>query len=160
MRWSELRHRTELSFAPEVRGRVSVHSTKYSSGTSGCQCGRGWITVDGVEVAGLNTAEAWFPQSPHYDRCPVIHEERTPGALVEKGEFTRFDLHDACWAVLHENVHTLLSNERPIVRAMAVLNERVGTMRLKRVRPHEPHPLVRAMIDLRLQAAAQSAAGV
>lgn len=160
MRWSQLRHRVELSFAPEVRGRVSVHSTKYSSGRSGCQCGRGWITVDGVEVAGLNTAEAWFPQSPFYDRCPVAHDERTPGMLVEKGEFTRFDLHDACWALLHENVHTLLSDERPLVRTIAVLNERVGATRLKRMRPSEAHPLVLAMIDLRLQVAVSADAGV
>ena len=129
-----------------------MHSTKYSSGMSGCQCGRGWITVDGAEVAGLNTAEAWFPESPYYDRCPIGDHERTVGRLVEKGEFTRFDLHEACWAVLNENVYRLLTDERPIVRAMAVLNERVGATRLERIRPGEAHPLVRAMIDLRLQA--------
>jgi hypothetical protein len=149
MRWTELRKRTEELFDPARRPRLTVHSTHYSN--VGCQCGRGWIAVDGRELAGLNSREAMDPHSPHCNRGPILDSERTTGRLTEPGEFTRFELHDACWELVHSNPHSLLDDERPLVRALAVLHAKVGRNRIERQLATETHPLVRYLIDLRLK---------
>jgi hypothetical protein len=134
-----------------MKGRITVHSTRYSSYTD-CRCGRGWIELDGREIAGLNTAEAWHPASPYAGRGPITESERIPGHLHEKAEFTRFDLHDACWEYVHSNAHASLSSAAPLLRGLAVLHGKVGRNRLESHLASETHPLVRHLAEMRLQA--------
>ncbi len=129
---------------------MTVHSTRYG----GCSCGRGWLAVDGKEIADFNTLLAWS----HYRRPGLLARatediqagQRSPGALVEPGEFTRFELHEACWEFIHSNPQESLKDERPLVRALAVLHAKAGRNRLKALAESENHPLVLALIDLRL----------
>lgn len=69
---------------------------------------------------------------------------------MEPGEFTRFELHEACWEFIHSNPQESLKDERPLVRALAVLHAKAGRNRLKALAESENHPLVLALIDLRL----------
>jgi hypothetical protein len=82
----------------------------------------------------------------------VADGERKPGNVVEPGEFSRFDLHEACWEYIHSSVTDSLNSGNPLVASLAVLNAKVGKGRLKKLAAKELHPLTRALLDFRLQA--------
>ena len=157
MKWSKLRKLVEETFADSVRGRVQVHTTAYQ-----CSCGRGWITVDGEEAADLSTLVWWTKHGTAWHEsagtesfapAPVPDEERTPGRLVEPGEFSRFDLHEACWAYLNDvSLSDALASENPLIASLAVLNARVGKNRMRRLRETPLHPLTRALLQFRMEA--------
>jgi hypothetical protein len=154
MRWSGVRKRVESRFADSVRGRVHLYSTRYE-----CSCGRGWITVDGEEIANLCTFSSWTRHRAIFHetsstRCArhraVEDRERTPRLLVERGEFSRFDLHLACWDFLHLKLPEALASENPLIVSLAVLDARTGRRKLETLRREALHPLTRALLEFRL----------
>jgi hypothetical protein len=159
MKWSSLKKRVEDTFAPAVRGRVHIYSTAYQ-----CSCGRGWFAVDGKEIADLNTLLAGSIYGAVYHETTkteclkhpaVSSEDRLEGNLVERGEFSRFDLHEACWEYLHDlDPDQALSSENPLIVALAVLSSKVGKRRLRALaaHPEQLHPLARALLEFRMQA--------
>jgi hypothetical protein len=157
MRWSKVRKLVEESFADSVRGRVTVHGTTYSSYTA-CTCGRGWIAVDGQDVADMQSLLQW-PTYQGQGRAtnewghPVIEpSERHVGCLVEPGEFTRAQLFEACFQYIHSNPHESLRSDNPLIRSLAVLNARVGKNRLRSLsEAHDLHPLTRFLLEFRME---------
>lgn len=159
MKWSSLKKRVEDTFSPAVRGRVQIFSTAYQ-----CSCGRGWFTVDGEEIADLSTMlsgsiyRAIYHETTKTEcaKHPAVKaEDRTEGKLVERGEFSRFDLHEACWEYLHDlGPDQALRSPNPLIKALAVLSARVGKRRLRALAAHSEqlHPLARALLMFRLQA--------
>lgn len=157
MRWSKVKKLIENSFAESVKSRVKVYSTHYSL----CTCGRGWITVDGEQIVNLCTEQsrnkytALFHESSNVScavHSAVKDEDRTEGRLTEEGEFSRFDLHIACWDYLHQSVKDSLESENPLIKSLAVLNAKVGKGRLVKIAEQNLHPLTRALLDFRLKA--------
>ncbi|MEQ1559808.1 MAG: hypothetical protein ABL933_12825 [Methyloglobulus sp.] len=156
MKWSKLKQLVEDGFAPSLKGRVHIYSTAYQ-----CSCGRGWFTIDGEEIADLSTmlSGSIYPAVNHEatnTRCAkhpaVPMSDRTPGKIVEPGEFSRFDLHKACWEYIH-NIgpdRSLLSNN-PLIVALSVLSEKIGTRKLKLMAKNSDlHPLVKKLLEFRL----------
>lgn len=156
MRWSKVKKLVEDSFAESVKGRVQIYSTHYQ-----CSCGRGWITIDGKELVNLSTmlssiiyrcayhetTNTIFPKHP-----AVPDEERTPNKLVEDGEFSRFDLHIACWDYLHQSIKDSLESKNPLIKSLAILSAKVGKGRLSEIAIQNLHPLTHALLDFRLEA--------
>jgi hypothetical protein len=155
MRWSRLKKIVEASFAESVKGRVRIYSTRYR-----CSCGRGWITVDGEELADLSTLasgnkyRAVYHETTRtvYAKYPAVpKEERVPGRAAEPGEFSRFDLHEACWEYVHTSVNDSIKSDNPLVNSLAVLNAKVGKTRLRSLAQRELHPLVRSLVEFRMK---------
>lgn len=90
--------------------------------------------------------------TPFPKHSAVPNEERTPNKLVENGEFSRFDLHIACWDYLHQSVKDSLASENPLIKSLAVLNAKVGKGRLVEIAKQNLHPLTRALLDFRIEA--------
>ncbi len=156
MRWSKLRKLVEDSFAESGRGRVHVYSTRYQ-----CSCGRGWVTIDGKELANLCTFLSGSKYRAIYHETTkteclkhpaVKDEERGIGNAVEPGEFSRFDLHEACWEYVHSSINDSLNSENPLVVSLAVLNAKVGKSRLRKLSSQQLHPLTNALLDFRMKA--------
>jgi hypothetical protein len=156
MKWSKLKKLVEESFAQSVKGRVYLYSTRYQ-----CSCGRGWITLDGKEMVDLSTMLSGliyrcdYHESTKTDcaRHPAVPDEaRKPGNLVEPGEFSRFDLHKACWEYIHQSVDESLQSDNPLIVSIAVLNAKVGKGRLRDLAGKKLHPLTRALLEFRLKA--------
>src|SRR5205823_283694 len=84
----------------------------------------------------------------------VPDEARKPGNLIEAGEFSRFDLHEACWEYIHSNVNDSLKSNNPLIVSLAVLNAKVGKGRLKKMAEQKLHPLTRALLEIRLKSEA------
>jgi hypothetical protein len=82
---------------------------------------------------------------------PAVPEEaRKPGNLVEPGEFSRFDLHEACWEYMHSSVNDSLNSNNPLIVSLAVRNAKVGKGRLKSLARQKLHPLTRALLEIRV----------
>lgn len=155
MRWSKVKQLVEERFAKRVQGRVHVYSTHYQ-----CPCGRGWITIDREELVDFSTMLSGLKYHALYHettktpcaRHPAIRDEdRTPGNLVEPGEFSRFDLHKACWEFLHTSIDQALASPNPLLVALALLDARVGKRRLQKVQAETLHPLANALFKFRKQ---------
>ena len=156
MRWSKVKKLVEDSFAESVKKRVQIYSTHYQ-----CSCGRGWITIDAEELVDLSTMLSSMiyrcvyheASNVPYPKHPAVSDdERTPNKLIEDGEFSRFDLHIACWDYLHQSVKDSLESKNPLIKSLAVLNAKVGKGRLVEIAKQNLHPLTRALLDFRVDA--------
>jgi len=156
MRWSKVKKLVESSFAESVKSRIQIYSTHYQ-----CSCGRGWITLDGKELVDLSTMLSAMiyrcvyhetTNIPYPKHPAVLDNERTPNKLVEDGEFSRFDLHIACWDYLHQSIKDSLESKNPLIKSLAVLSAKVGRGRLSEIAKQDLHPLTRALLDFRVEA--------
>jgi hypothetical protein len=138
MRWSKVKKLVEDSFADCVKRRVKIYSTRYQ-----CSCGRGWITIDGEELVDLSTMLSGLiyrcdfhesTNTPFAKHPAVANEDRTPSKLVEDREFSRFDLHIACWDYLHQSIKDSLASNNPLIKSLAVLHAKVGKGRLLKLK--------------------------
>jgi uncharacterized membrane protein len=159
MKWSKLKQTIEDKFADSVKGRVELFSTRYNKPNS--STGRGWITIDGEQIVNFSTMKSGeIYRCVYHEATPtdcVTHpavpdEQRTPGQLIEEGEFSRFDLHNCCFEYLNLTVEQGLAHESPLINLLAILDKRLGKRRLPLLKEKIRHPLVRRMLDLRLKA--------
>jgi hypothetical protein len=140
MRWSELKSRVEAEFADELRERVCVHVTRHHARS---RSGRGWITVDGKEVANFCDWSVYYPNPDH--------RPSAKDALAAYGELRAWDFKQACWSLIHYGVEAALASGDPLREALAVMHRKVGKRRLVDIAKHEQlHPLVRFFVDLRM----------
>jgi hypothetical protein len=159
MRWSKLKQTIEDKFADCVKGRVEIFCTVYNKPNS--STGRGWMTIDGQEIANFSTIKSaanfgYFFHEATPTACmkhPAVKEEdRTPGLVTEEGEFSRYDLCECCFAYLNMTVEQGLAHNSPLINVLAVLDKRLGKRRLPLLKDQKLHPLVQKMLDLRLDA--------
>lgn len=159
MKWSKLKHNVENRFADSVRGRVEIFSTRYNKPNS--NSGRGWITIDGVEIANFSTMKSGaIYRCVYHEATPtncVTHpaiktEDRTPGALIEEGEFSRFDLHNCCFEYLNLSIEEALLHPSPIINMLAILDGRFGKRRFTALDRTSLHPLVKSLFEFRADA--------
>ena len=141
MRWSELRSRVESEFADHIRERVSVHVTRHHARS---RSGRGWITIDGKEIANFCDWSVYYPNPKHR---PSYKD-----ALAEYGELRAWDFKEACWALVHDGVDACMESGEPLRQALAVLHRKFGKRRLQELlsRSDSLHPLVRFLAEFRL----------
>ena len=162
MKWSKLKSEIESRFADSVGGRVEIWTTAYRKPNS--TTGRGWITLDAKELVNFSTALSWVKHGAYYHESTntvclkhpeVKKEDRNPSNLIEEGEFSRFDLHQACWDCLSMAIEEQLQNRNPLIRSLATLDRRTGSRRLQKVDADSQHPLVGFFVRLWRQAEAE-----
>src|SRR5262245_60161222 len=140
MKWSKLKKLVEAGFAPSVRGHVHVHSTE--NRPRGEAYDVGWIEIDKKAVGVFKCFLYYHPDG---------EERPTPaGQFARPGEFSRHDLHSACWYIVHAGVDNASESNEPILVSLAVLDRRVGKRRLRRMaQATDLHPLARALLEYR-----------
>lgn len=157
MQWSKLKQTIENRFADNVKGRVELFSTAYRKPNS--NNGRGWITIDKEEIVNFATIKSRQNFGAYYHEAtqtnclthPAVEvSERTPGELIEEGEFSRFDLHNCCWEYLNLTIEEGLEHKSPIINSLAVLDKRLGKRRLIALDKDKLHPLTKRLFEFRL----------
>jgi hypothetical protein len=140
MRWSELRSRVEAEFADEIRERVSVHVTRHHKLS---RSGRGWITIDGKEIANFCDWSVYYPNSEH--------RASQKDALAAYGELRAWDFKEACWAIVHDGIEPALNSGDPLRQGLAVLHRKFGKRRLDALlmQRESLHPLVLFLAEFR-----------
>ncbi len=165
MIWSKLKKRVEGRFAASVAGHVKLWCTGYHGAPD--HMGRAWITLDGKEIAAMcqftkeyqygKRAAALRQERGCEDfRCPESLdgyyevEREVEQQLVEEGIFSRGDFESALEEYLSLAIDDILKSQNPIIRALGMLDKRLGKRRLAaRAESEEKHPLVRQMLQVR-----------
>ncbi len=158
MIWSKLKKLIKERFADNVKKEIDFFMTEYDNDS---HYGRAWITINGKEVVNFSTAESFEHFGKPWNELTVDEnwarhskisdEDRTPGYLVEKGEFSRGDFTKSCFAYLDYNIQEAHQSEHPIIRMLAVLDRRTGKRKLKELLETENNPLVKYFLKYRIE---------
>jgi hypothetical protein len=132
MRWSKLKQRIESGFAPEIAERVEVHTTRYRRAHDGA--GRSWITVDGAEIINMDMLSG------------ELFPFETRAAC---GRYAAYDLPNSMRAFLNMNIGDALQSQNPLIRALAVIDRRIGKRRIQLLDPSTETSPVAEFIRLR-----------
>ncbi|MBM4027823.1 MAG: hypothetical protein FJ280_20845 [Planctomycetes bacterium] len=147
MKWSQLRARIESLWVDSVRGRIQIGSTAYGRSSDG----RGWITVDGQEIIVMtwSNAESWrYPRDPE-------GQERWADAVRQAhaaNMFSRGEWHGALFDYLSMSMDEILKSDNPLIRAIGMLDARLGKRRLRKLDVSRENALVQRLYYLRCDA--------
>jgi len=161
MKWSQLKKRVEDNLADSVKGKVEFFTTAYRKPKS--INGRGWITVEGKEIVNFSSTdsaivyERYFNETtPDNKKRYATHEKvdpisRSEGSLIEKGEFSRFDLHICMFESLNMAVTQMIEHDSPIVQSLGILDKRTGTRTLEKLSTRTFDSLPQFFLEYRLK---------
>lgn len=147
MRWSGLRSLVLERFAPELRGRLDIQSTRYGN----CTCGHAWLTFDGEVIANFCTranyiADGYEIGSPR--RNPMYQRQ-----FADFGELSRQDAYRACWDFVHElSIEQAMQDDDPLIQSLAMADGRIGKRRLAQIDTSRLHQLAAHILDIRRKA--------
>lgn len=160
MQWSRLKRNIESFFADSVKGRVGLHSTRYR--TMHDHDGRAWITLDGEEIVNMVHVWKWLRRVDqratslagksvrwHHDDPRVKAAE---AQLEDECIFTQSHLGGAMHEYQSLSIADILESDNPIIRAIGMLDRRVGIRRLRKIDGPREHALVRATHMFRCRA--------
>jgi len=160
MQWSRLKSLVESRHASSLGRRVTLHQARYRHARE--EVGRVWIAIDGREVAAFATHMGWARVRPATDR---LMDERgawgsseayaqasaeVEAGLWAAGQFSDAVALDDLETYLSLSVEAALTAASPLIRALAMLDARLGKGRLRALAPTpEEHALVRTLYALR-----------
>jgi hypothetical protein len=163
MQWSKLRSTVESRFAPALGRRVTLHQARYRYTRE--EVGRVWISVDGRDSASFATGAAARDTGDEAVRLLDEHDARETTAADEQaaadasatarasGVYSDRDAIAELRAFLSMPVEEALASPSPLLRALAVLDARVGKRRLAALAAApDLHPLVRTLLAVRCDA--------
>jgi hypothetical protein len=163
MKWSRLKSLVEERFAPSVARRVALHQARYRHANE--EVGRITLTVDRKEAAAFATHMGWRRVRPLADELMHAREAwGSPAAyaraeaevrdrLRAEGEFSDAAAIEDLEAFLSMSIEDALASPSPLVRALAMLDGRLGKRRLRAFHFTEnEHVLVRALHSVRCEA--------
>ena len=144
MRWSKLRTRVEEFFADSVKGRVGLHSTRY-----GGSSGRDWITLDGQELVNMPHWYSWHV----WRRRKALADGEDQDKLSDYESLFQYgSLGESLFDYLTMPIDGILGSPNILIRALGMLDRRVGKRRLKTLVDDNAHPLVRLLHRFRCDA--------
>jgi hypothetical protein len=161
MNWSRLKSQVESRFSDKVKGRVELRSTRYRRAHD--QDGRAWITIDKKEIINMSTVRAWglaFWAAYHYSR---VEHPNDPDAghrgwdpakenLHKQSIFWQTDLGQAMFDYLNLSMREILASDNILIRALGMLDARLGKRRALALDVENEHPLVRRLHAFRCEA--------
>ncbi|PZQ18999.1 MAG: hypothetical protein DI565_00960 [Ancylobacter novellus] len=151
MRWSKTRQTLENRFAAPVRERVAIHVTRYHGAPD--QEGELWMTIDGKKIYGSSyyafikgLSELAPPSS---DWRPAAVHAAAELELQSRGIVSHGSLIAAAIKSLNHSIDEMIRSPHPFIRALAVLDRRMGRRRLASLDIGGEHELVRMAAALR-----------
>ncbi|KAA3619267.1 MAG: hypothetical protein DWQ05_00685 [Calditrichaeota bacterium] len=163
MSWSKIKKSIEITFAASMRNRVELHATCYDRAQKNPQNydARAWITIDGTEFIRFSATDSWHHFGAHFHETTITECEthravektgRTPGNLMERGEFSKQDFLACCQIYPNLDFQSAVTNPSPIIQMIAFLDSRLGKGKLKKMSEEKMHPLPRAIFQIRKEA--------
>ena len=134
MQWSKLRIRAKSFIVLSLRRRVDFHVTSYRQ--SHDEAEKAWVTLDGKRIF----TASWY-RHQYAGTEPEELEQHRPQQFG-----------DALRSYLDPPVADALTSKDPFIKAMAMIDRRVGRERLQKHKPKKgDHSLIRLFYDLRIQ---------
>ncbi|MBM4429543.1 MAG: hypothetical protein FJ026_04235 [Chloroflexi bacterium] len=138
-RWSKLKRDVESLFADSVKGRVALHATHYGP-DRWLYDFREWIAIDGQEVMTTVPARRWLCAGG--DRRELAQE-----SFFEQGELV-----SAMHEYLSMSIGEIIRSENVIIRALGMLDGRLGKRRLRALDVSNEPKLVQLLYAFRCHA--------
>lgn len=136
MSWSKLKKQFKERIAPCLGKRIDFHTTGYR-GYTGSDDGRAWITIDGEEITNMAWVWEWYTSDLEAGRCSV---------------FPQRALGEAMFAYLNNSIEDALVHENQLIRALSMLDRRLGKRRLQNMDVRTEPPLLQLLYLVRCQA--------
>lgn len=150
MDWSKVKQRAEERFADSLRGRLTLHLTRYR--TSHDQLYELWLSWDGQKLAGVSDGEfyktVYNHQAAHGGSGgkPLLWDEAE--ASSPSGWLSKRLIEES----LNLSIEAMVSHESPVLRALGMADFRLGERRLRKVDIGNEHPLVASVARVRCRA--------
>lgn len=119
--------------------------------------GRAWLTVDGREVASFcefGFENAWRDAGRREGAIGWPFTDSAHATIRAAGARDKADLLDALGTCIGSSIEPLLASPDPLVRALAMLDRRLGKGRLVKLDVASEHPLVAELHRIRCEAEA------
>ena len=126
MRWSQLKKRIEDGFAESVKGRVKLYSMKYRKFSDGW--GNARIEIDGQQIIDMNSVKFSWEQRKlegQGKKRKVAEEILKDDNLISQWDFT-----GALYDYLNMSIRKIQLSDDPVIRAIGMLDNRLGKRRL------------------------------
>jgi hypothetical protein len=163
MQWSKLKSRIEQFFTPTLRGRVELRSVRYRGAHD--QEGRGYITVDGVEVWSMCSLKheqiEWerITKTSTDTGLPRWQAQKHVQAELEReGVLSQYGYYRSLEQYCNNSIEENLSSANVLLRALAMIDSRVGRRRLDTFPIGTEHQMVIYFHELRKNANERTAA--
>lgn len=142
MHWSKAKQLAESYFAPSMKRRVSLHSTKYRRADDGL--GRGWITIDGEEAWNFCTYRYYLGEQrlegerrnapKNLTDVSAGSDESSGGGIAKtleaEGVMHQGYFEAAVRSYPLSSIEGLIQSDNTVHRALAMLDRRLGKRRL------------------------------
>ena len=154
MQWSKLRASVRALICPELRKRVDFHVTRYTPRS--IRSRSGLVTIDGKKILELSyyrfvmQGDGWCAAAPSGRAFPGHLEWQWSPKQTDEIHPPQH-LGDAMREYLDLPVKTALHSPNPFLRALAIIDRRIGrrTLESLKIGKHE-HSLVKAFYALRM----------
>jgi hypothetical protein len=153
MAWSKLKTRWRELLAPAVARRVDAHMAGYRRAYE--QRGRAWLTVDGKIVASFCEfafENAWRKAGWRDNPGGSPWTSSAEYEIRAAGFNNKLDLLHAMSTCIGSSVHKSIESSDPVVRALTMLDRRLGKRRLAKIDVTAEPELVVRMYRLRCEA--------
>lgn len=154
MKWSTLKSRIEDGFAASVQGRVEVWTTRYR--TAHDQEGEGWITIDKARIYSTSSPAFYNARAnlasiirADTNLSPLEAWEKAENHLEENAITSRAGFNCALFEYLNLSIEDVLTSDNVIIRALGMLDKRLGKRRLKGLDMQGEKELVRSFHRIR-----------
>jgi len=137
MKWSKLKASVESCFADELKGRVRLHTTGYRRPGRFDDEGRAWITIDGKEIINMPLdTDFWLYGEPELENESRLGQGRLWRAVSDYPDLS---------------INKILESEDSVVRALGMLDRRLGKRRLAKLDLSTEPPLVQYLYLFRCE---------
>lgn len=169
MKWSKQKQLIESLLADSLKGRLEFHITRYGKGDT-WSMSRAWITWDKKELMNFSNV-GWYLQyselahrireannysdyrDPKQQAGYYAAYNQAEEIMKTRNVFSRANFLAASWEYLESPINDALQSDNPIIRALAMLDRRVGKRRLAKMELIEAeHPIVKKFYYLRCEA--------
>ncbi len=165
MQWSKLKNNVESFFAESVRGRAELRSTRYHK--SHDREGRGYITIDKIEVASFCSITAWNKEyqlatelrnisgatdfrNPDQKKEYYASYDQAEEILNKQGILTQYSYYDALTEYLSMSIDEALSSDHFVIKSIAILDRRLGRRRIPQLKEtYTSHPALKRLFEFR-----------
>jgi hypothetical protein len=160
--WSKLKRDVESLFADSLKGRVGLHRARYTRWGLGDF--REWIAIDGQQIVNTIRWRTWL--QVRWERIEALtdnpdglqDEELEPllqeanRALAQECFFQQGELGSAMYEYVSMSIDQIVHSENVIIRALGMLDGRLGKRRLRALDVSNEPELVKILYAFRCHA--------
>jgi len=146
MQWSKLKTRIKALICPELSKRLDFHITSYRESHDGVE--KAWVTLDGEKIFNCGHYAYEFTYAEGYYSGLVGSElvSWLEGQEIHSPKY----LVESLRAYLDTSIEDALQSTNPFIKALAIIDRRVGKRRLDQMKVEESeHSLVKRFYELR-----------